>query len=195
MSVKKKHKEDELDAQAAELMGEDKGKTESLFDFDLETAAKKIAELEDALSKAEEKSAANWDKLLRSEAEKQNLARQSQVAVEKAHKFGNEKIIAELIQVLDSFDQGLASIEGAADKHILEGMHLTYKLMRDTLSKFGVEAIDPSGQPFDPQFHETLSVLPTKDVPDNHVYEVVQKGYTLNGRLIRPARVVVAQGS
>jgi molecular chaperone GrpE len=135
------------------------------------------------------------DQLLRSLAEMENVKRRAARDVENAHKFAVEKLIADLFPVIDSLEKAVetaSSVEGA--KPIAEGVELSLKLFIDTLNKSGVEQIDPLGEPFDPQVHEAMTMVPNPDAEPNSVMDVMQKGYTLNGRLVRAAKVIVVKG-
>ncbi|TGG92048.1 nucleotide exchange factor GrpE [Natronospirillum operosum] len=135
--------------------------------------------------------------LLRSEAEAQNIRRRAEKDVEAAHKYGQEKLIKELLPVKDNLERALEAgtgVEDAAVRAILEGIELTDKSFADTLSKIEVEAIDPSGQPFNPQEHQAMSMVENEEVPANTVIAVIQKGYRLHGRVVRPAMVMVSKG-
>jgi molecular chaperone GrpE len=146
--------------------------------------------LEDARSQADE----HWDQVVRTRAEMDNLKKRHQRELENAHKFGLEKFVGELLGVWDSLEMGYnAARENHDVEKLLEGTELTLKMLGDAMSKFGVEQIDPEGQPFDPQVHQAMGMVPTDDVPPNTVVQVVQKGYALNGRLVRPAMVMVSQ--
>ena len=115
--------------------------------------------------------------------------------MEKARKFALEKFVKELLPVVDSLEKALdAMSEGASEAH-REGVSMTLKLQLDVLGKFGVEAVDPSGEPFDPQYHEAVTTAPSAELEPNTVMEVIQKGYLLNGRLVRPAMVVVSKSA
>ena len=148
--------------------------------------------LEDARSKADE----NWDKLVRAQADLDNLRKRHERELANAHKFALERFVGDLLPVRDSMELGLgaAGEEGANLAKLQEGMELTLKLLSDVMEKFDVKQIDPAGHPFDPELHQAMSVQPRDDVPPNTVVVVVQKGYTLNGRLVRPALVIVSQG-
>jgi molecular chaperone GrpE len=148
--------------------------------------------LEDARAKADE----HWDLVLRTNAEMDNLRKRQQRELDAARKFALENFVGELLQVRDSLELGVqAAGEPAADVDSLrEGSQLTLKLLGDVMAKFGVEQVDPQGEPFDPELHQAMSMVPRDDVPPNTVVTVVQRGYTLNGRLIRPAMVMVSQG-
>jgi len=146
--------------------------------------------LEDARAKADE----NWDQLLRARAEIENLKRRQAIELEKAHKFALDGFVRELLQVRDSLELGHnAALDESADvEKLREGTELTLKLLTDVMGKFGVEQIGPQGEPFNPEYHQAITMQPRDDVPPNTVVTVVQKGYLLNGRLVRPAMVIVS---
>ncbi|WP_303291078.1 nucleotide exchange factor GrpE [Marinobacter sp. SS5-14b] len=138
------------------------------------------------------------DQALRAQAEMQNVRRRAEVDVEKAHKFALEKFVKELLPVADSLEKAVESTEGhdnAGDlvASIREGVEMTLGLFMNSLKKFNVEQLNPVGEPFDPQQHEAMSMVPAPDAEPNSVVAVVQKGYLLNGRVVRPAMVVVAK--
>jgi molecular chaperone GrpE len=147
--------------------------------------------LEEARAKADE----SRDQLLRVTAELENTRRRHERELEGAHKFALERFVNDLLPVRDSLELGLtAAREAQADAGKLqEGMELTLKMLGDVMSRFGVAPVEPMGEPFDPNLHQALSVQPRDDVPANTVVVVVQKGYTLNGRLVRPAMVMVSR--
>lgn len=148
--------------------------------------------LEDARAKADE----HWDLVLRTNAEMDNLRKRQQRELDAARKFALEGFVSELLQVRDSLELGVQAAQepGADVVSLREGSELTLKLLGDVMGKFGIEQIDPEGQPFDPELHQAMSMQPRDDVPPNTVVTVVQRGYTLNGRLVRPAMVMVSQG-
>jgi len=151
-------------------------------------------EVREAKSKAEE----NWDLLLRSKAEIENIRRRAALDIEKAHKFSIENFAKELMHVVDSLDKGLeVVITDNTDNNQIEamqqGMQLTHKLLIDTLAKFGMQEINPLGNVFDPAKHEALLMQETNDVGPNNVLTVVQKGFLIHDRVLRPARVIVAK--
>jgi len=150
--------------------------------------------LTDLLEAARAKADENWDQLLRVRAEMENLKRRQANELEKAHKFALEGFVRELLQVRDSLELGhdAARDERADIAKLREGTELTLKLLTDVMGKFGVERIDPQGQPFDPEYHQAMTMQPTADAAPNTVVTVIQKGYLLNGRLVRPAMVIVA---
>ena len=161
---------------------------------DLSDEERKIIELEKALEEAEAKAAENMDLALRTKAEADNIRRRAEKEVISARKYAIEKFAEELLAVVDSLEQGLqAKAEHEESKAMKEGMELTLKLTLSTLNKFGVEQLNPIEEVFDPQLHEAMTMVPSPDHEKNTVIDVFQKGYSLNGRVIRPARVVVAQ--
>ncbi len=142
------------------------------------------------------------DALLRAQAEMENVRRRSARDVENAHKYAIEKFASELLPVADSLEKSVetarsavaaAGDEAEAAKAIAEGVELSLKLFIDTLGKGGIERIDPMGHPFDPEQHEAMAMVENPDAEPNSVIEVMQKGYSLNGRLVRAAMVVVAK--
>ena len=137
---------------------------------------------------------ASNDQLLRLQAEMQNIRRRAERDVESAHKFGLEKFANQLLPVVDNLQRALDAIDAddESQKAIYEGIDLTLKSFLDVLAQFNIEAIDPSGEPFDADYHQAVSMVPNPDVEPNTVLEVFQKGYKLNGRLMRPAMVVVS---
>lgn len=156
-----------------------------------------VAELQKQLAKAEQKAAENWDKVLRIQAEMENLKRRTQKDLESAHKYGLEKFAKELLSVIDSLELGIQAASGDAPEvvKLREGSELTIKQFENVFAKFNIEAIDPMGEPFNPERHQAMTMQPAADVEPNTVINVFQKGYVLNGRLIRPAMVVVSQAS
>ena len=150
-------------------------------------------DLEEQLTLAEQKAHEHWEKLERALAEVENIRRRADRDITNAHRYGLEKFANSLLPVVDSLEQALNMLEKDANLAAYEGLELTMKLFLDVLSKFEVKQIDPVGETFDPQQHEAMSAQPTADVSPNMVLAVFQKGYTLHGRLIRPARVVVSK--
>ncbi len=148
--------------------------------------------LADLLEETRRKAAENWDLFLRTRADADNMRRRATIDVENAHKYGIEKFARELLAVVDSLDHGLAAADTGSNA-LKEGMELTYKLLLDTLAKFGILVINPVNEAFDPMKHEALSSMPKNDVEANTVLTVIQKGFTLQDRLLRPARVIVSK--
>ncbi|ATJ81152.1 nucleotide exchange factor GrpE [Halomonas beimenensis] len=153
-----------------------------------EVLAAKVEELEQALAEAKDQS-------LRAAAEAQNVRRRAEQEAEKARKFALEKFVKELLPVIDSLEKALEAMGDDASEAHREGVAMTLKMQLDVLGKFGVEVIDPQGEPFDPQYHEAMAMVPNPELEPNSVMDVMQKGYLLNGRLVRPAMVVVSQAA
>ncbi len=147
------------------------------------------------LERARREAEDNWDKLVRARAELDNLRKRHERELEGARKYAIERFVAELLPVRDSLELGLSAARGDAVDVIKlrEGKELTLKLLTDVLGKFGIEEVDPQGQPFNPEVHQAISMQLREDVPASTVVTVVQKGYTLNGRLVRPAMVIVSR--
>jgi len=155
----------------------------------LEQAAAKLAECEETTQRAK-------DDLLRVQAEMQNVRRRAEQDVEKAHKYGQEKFSIELLAVVDNLERSLEVASNNEDetvKAIYEGVNLTLKSFLDCFTKFNIEAVDPLGEPFDPQLHQAMSIQENAECEPNTVIAVMQKGYTLHGRVIRPAMVMVSK--
>ncbi len=150
-----------------------------------EAAAPDAADLE---AKAQE----NWDRYLRAAAETENVRKRALRDVENARKYALENFSRDLLDVRDSLEMGLEAADSADANALREGSEATLKLLGTVMERFGVEQVDPLGEPFDPELHEAMTMQPAPDAEPNTVLTVVQKGYTLNGRLLRPARVVVA---
>ena len=150
--------------------------------------------LEEKLTLAEQKAHENWEKSVRAMAEVDNVRRRSEREVANAHRYGMEKLISSLLPVADSLEQALQLAEKNADTGMHEGLELTMKLFLDVLEKQDVQQLDPLGEAFDPQQHEAMSIQESADAPHNSILAVFQKGYKLNDRVIRPARVIVAKG-
>ena len=147
------------------------------------------------LVKLQEELVAAKDQSLRTQAEMQNLRRRSERDVENAHKYALEKFIGELLPVVDNLERALQAVDQNNEelKAFTEGVELTLKSFQDVLVRYKVEAVEPKGQPFDPELHQAMSMLEMPEEAPNTVIDVFQKGYTLNGRLVRPAMVVVAK--
>jgi len=157
----------------------------------------RINELELALATAKATVADQKDSVIRAKAEVDNIRRRAAQDVEKARKFALEKFAAELLPVVDNLERAIASInkEDEAQKAIGEGVELTLQSFLSGVEKFGVKAIDPQDQPFNPELHQAMSMQEVPDVAPNTVIAVMQKGYELNGRLIRPAMVMVSKAA
>ena len=152
---------------------------------------------DDVVAKLEEELTAARDAVLRAQADAQNVVRRAEQDVEKARKFALERFCAELLPVVDSLERALETTTGDHEivKPIAEGVQLTLKSFQDALKKFHIEAVDPAGEPFDPQLHQAMSLVENNDVEPNTVIAVMQKGYTLNSRLVRPAMVMVSKSA
>ena len=167
----------------------------------VELADMSKAELFKDAENAREEAAKYRDAALRAEAEMQIVRRRASKDVEHAHKFGAEKLIQNLLPVVDSLEKALESSELVKDldqdhsaKAVLDGVGLCHKMFLDTLGKENVAVVDPHGEPFDPNLHQAMSMVENPDMEPNSVVAVIQKGYQLNGRLVRPARVMVSKG-
>jgi len=178
----------EEDSDLQESSSEEKD-VEEQADFTLEEALENLAEEKERAARAR-------DDLLRVQAEMQNLRRRTEQDIEKAHKYGQEKFSTELLTVMDNLERALAAASDYEDetvKAIYEGVDLTLKSFTDCFNRFHIGSVDPMGEPFDPQLHQAVTILENSDVEPNTVIEVMQKGYTLHGRVIRPAMVVVSK--
>jgi len=161
-----------------------------------EQPADEINRLQEQLEAAEAAAGMARDELLRVQAEMQNLRRRTEQDIEKAHKFGQEKFSTELLAVMDNLERSAAAAEASEDEAvqaIKEGVELTLKGFMDCFTRFNIEAVDPLGEPFDPQLHQAMSIQESPDAEPNSVIAVMQKGYTLHGRVIRPAMVMVSK--
>ena len=178
--------EQQAQDQAEEVVAEE---TEAVTD--LPDAEKISADLDAALKEVD----VLKDQLLRAQADVQNARRRAEQDVEKAHKFGLEKFANEMLPIIDNLERALESMgEDEALKATREGIEMTLNMFASGLAKFQVEVVNPVGETFDPALHQAMSMVPMPDTEPNSVVTVVQKGYTLHGRLIRPAMVMVAKG-
>lgn len=150
-----------------------------------------VKQLEDARNKADE----HWNELLRARADLENMRRRHSRDLENAHKHALDKFIAELLPIGDSLEFGLnaAKNEDANLDTVREGMEMTLKMFMSSVGKFGLEQLNPEGEAFDPDLHQAMAMQPAEGVEANQVLKVMQKGYRFNGRLLRPAMVVVSQ--
>ncbi|MCW8883676.1 MAG: nucleotide exchange factor GrpE [Motiliproteus sp.] len=160
-----------------------------------ETEVDSVQQLQDELEKAQEALTEAESQVLRARADVQNIRRRSEQDVEKAHKFALERFTNELLPVVDSLERAVESAqsEDEAVVAIRQGVDMTLSMMMAALKKFNVEPVDPQGEPFDPQHHQAMSMVENGDVEPNTVLHVMQKGYLLNGRLVRPAMVMVSK--
>ena len=190
MSADKQKNEEVMDQveETEQEMLEDEHKDEAKLDSPEINADSLEAQLEQAQAKATE----NWDHYLRAKAEMDNLRRRNAKDVENAHKYGIDKFVNELLPVMDSMGMGLA-VEDASAESLREGMELTMNMLMKMMEKLGIEEIDPLNEKFDPEKHQAMTMQPNADVEPNTVIAVMQKGYSLNNRLIRPAMVIVSK--
>ncbi len=154
-----------------------------------------VPDLEMELREARDEGASHLNDFLRARAELENLSKRSTRDIENAHKFGLERFMTELLPVKDSVELGLNAAGGGetAAQNLREGLMLTLKLFDAASEKFGLQEVNPDGQSFDPEYHQAMSIQEAVGVEPGTVVTVVQKGYLLNGRLLRPAMVIVAQ--
>lgn len=152
----------------------------------------RIAELEKQLEESQKR---ERDEILRAKAEMENIRRRAEMDVEKAHKFALERFSNELLPVIDNLERALEAVdhENEASKPMIEGLELTLKSFLDTVAKFGVEVVAEANVPFNPDVHQAITLVESAEHQSNHVMDVMQKGYILNGRLLRPAMVIVAK--
>lgn len=169
---------------------------EDTVDEVVEPQLDEVEDLQARLELAQAEAEKFRDQYVRAEAEMANLRRRVERDVENAHKFGQEKISKELLSVADNLERAIISTEGdTVDvQAIREGVEMTLRGLLDTFAKFSIEQIHPEGEPFDPQLHQAMSMVENPDVEPNTVIAVMQKGYQLHGRLIRPAMVMVSKG-
>ena len=173
---------------------------EEPIEFDIETndeetnEGEEIAEeLDSELARAEEELARHREAMLRMQAETENLRKRLTRDLERSRKFALEKIMKDLLQVWDSMERGLeVDAQSLSVESLIEGQQLTLKMLEKVMQDHDLQIIDPAGQPFDPELHQAMTVLPAEDLDENTVIEVLQKGFVLHDRLIRPAMVVVS---
>ena len=158
-----------------------------LAENDVAAAVDPVAELQEVQARADE----NWDRYLRAAAETENERKRAARDVENAHKFALENFARDMLAIKDSLELGIQAVESADVETLMAGKEATLKLLSTTLERFGIAELDPQGEPFDPEFHEAVSMQPSTELEPGSVLSVVQKGYSLNGRLLRPAMVVV----
>jgi len=171
---------------------EETAEQEAVDDAQVEAEPPAADELEAARAEAAEAK----DQVLRVQAEMQNVRRRAEQDVEKAHKFAVEKFANEMLTVVDNLERGLAAApEEEATKAIREGMEMTLSGLISSLERFKVEQVNPEGEPFNPELHQAMTMVENAELAPNTVMAVMQKGYTLNGRLLRPAMVMVSKGA
>ena len=189
--------QDQVENEASpELATEDASVADAQDAPEGEQPADEMSLLQEQLEAAEAAAGMARDELLRVQAEMQNLRRRTEQDIEKAHKFGQEKFSTELLAVMDNLERSAAAAEASEDEAvqaIKEGVELTLKGFMDCFKRFNIEEVDPLGEPFDPQLHQAMSIQESPDAEPNSVIAVMQKGYTLHGRVIRPAMVMVSK--
>ena len=189
MNAEAERPEKGLEDEAAEgTETEPQVETEAESPDDVESAEGEELSVDTLQAKADE----NWDRYLRASAELENVRKRASRDVENARKFALERFGKELLTVRDTLEMGLAATDSASVESLLEGKTATLKMLTSVMQQFGIEEVDPAGEPFDPDFHEAISMQPSDDIEPGSVVQVVQKGYSLNGRLLRPAMVIVA---
>ena len=177
------------------VSGEEGAPVCEIEDTDSPPRPPEVEDFEQVLAEARHEAAERWNELLRARAELENLRKRSQREVENAHKFGLERFVSELLPVRDGLELGLAAAgEGDTDiAGVCQGLYLTLKMLNAALEKFGVEEINPVDDRFDPEFHQAMSVQEVPGKGPGEIAMVVQKGFLLNRRLLRPAMVIVAK--
>lgn len=160
--------------------------------FDEDDIEKSEDRLLEQLAEAEKKAQEHWELLLRTRAEMENLRKRTEKDLENAHKYGIEKFVNEMLPVKDSMEMGIAA-QDATVESLHEGMKLTMNMFNTTFEKLGLVEIDPLNEPFDPELHQAMTMQASDEVEPDTVIAVMQKGYTLNGRLVRPAMVIVSK--
>jgi molecular chaperone GrpE len=160
----------------------------------VEQASAEEPSLEEQLEEARKKADENWNLLLRSKAELENMHKRVKRDVEAAHKFGLEKMASELLAVRDSMELGLGAAQESTDVQSLrEGAELTLKMLIQVMEKFGIQQVNPEKEKFNPDLHQAMTLQESSELEPNTVITVMQKGYTLNDRLLRPALVTVSK--
>ncbi|MDN2480462.1 nucleotide exchange factor GrpE [Vibrio agarivorans] len=181
--------------QEAEVVGSEADIEWNAEEVEQDETESKIAQLEAALLSSEAKVQEQQDAVLRAKAEVENMRRRTEQEIDKARKFALNKFAEELLPVIDNLERAIqaADAENEVVKPILEGVELTHKTFQDTLAKNGLTEINPEGETFNPEMHQAMSIQESPDHESNTVMFVMQKGYELNGRVVRPAMVMVAK--
>jgi len=175
-----------------ENSSEDPGNDQNTESETEDTSVSSVEQLQQALQEAQEKSSKHWDLYTRSVAELENVKRRAEKDVQSAHKFALEKFSQDLLAVKDSLELGLSTEDADADK-LREGTDLTLKMLSQVLEKFNIVEINPVGESFDPNHHQAMTMQSSNEYEPNTVIAVMQKGYLLNDRLLRPAMVIVSK--
>ncbi|EHP5030225.1 nucleotide exchange factor GrpE [Vibrio cholerae] len=194
-----KNKDEQLQQDAVETEAEVVG-TDADIDWnqaadEIDEKEAKIAQLEAALLVSEERLKEQQDSVLRARAEVENMRRRSEQEVDKARKFALSRFAEELLPVIDNLERAIQAADGEVEaiKPLLEGVELTHKTFVDTIAKFGLKEINPHDEAFNPEFHQAMSIQESAEHEPNTVMFVMQKGYELNGRVLRPAMVMVSK--
>ncbi|HAS3566873.1 TPA: nucleotide exchange factor GrpE [Vibrio cholerae] len=194
-----KNKDEQLQQDAVETEAEVVG-TDADIDWnqaadEIDEKEAKIAQLEAALLVSEERVKEQQDSVLRARAEVENMRRRSEQEVDKARKFALSRFAEELLPVIDNLERAIQAADGEVEaiKPLLEGVELTHKTFVDTIAKFGLKEINLHGEAFNPEFHQAMSIQESAEHEPNTVMFVMQKGYELNGRVLRPAMVMVSK--
>ncbi|EPD5883685.1 nucleotide exchange factor GrpE [Vibrio cholerae] len=194
-----KNKDEQLQQDAVETEAEVVG-TDADIDWnqaadEIDEKEAKIAQLEAALLVSEERVKEQQDSVLRARAEVENMRRRSEQEVDKARKFALSRFAEELLPVIDNLERAIQAADGEVEaiKPLLEGVELTHKTFVDTIAKFGLKEINPHGEAFNPELHQAMSIQESAEHEPNTVMFVMQKGYELNGRVLRPAMVMVSK--
>lgn len=194
-----KNKDEQLQQDAVETEAEVVG-TDADIDWnqaadEIDEKEAKIAQLEAALLVSEERVKEQQDSVLRARAEVENMRRRSEQEVDKARKFALSRFAEELLPVIDNLERAIQAADGEVEaiKPLLEGVELTHKTFVDTIAKFGLKEINPHGEVFNPEFHQAMSIQESAEHEPNTVMFVMQKGYELNGRVLRPAMMMVSK--
>ncbi|MCG3766093.1 nucleotide exchange factor GrpE [Vibrio cincinnatiensis] len=196
-----KIKEEELQQEAVEVEADVVGSDEDIdWNQDVEAEVldeqeSKIAQLEAALLASETRIKEQQEGVLRARADVENMRRRSEQEIDKARKYALGRFVEELLPVLDNLERAIQAVDNENEviKPFLEGVELTHKTFVDAVAKFGVTVINPEGEPFNPEYHQAMSIQESPDHESNTVMFVMQKGYELNGRVVRPAMVMVAK--
>ncbi len=188
------HEQDVVEETEAEAVGTD-ADIEWNEESESDEQDAKIAQLEAALLASEAKVKEQQDSVLRAKAEVENMRRRTEQEIDKARKYALNKFSEELLPVIDNLERAIAAADAENEviKPVLEGVEMTHKTFIDVISKFGLKVINPEGEVFNPELHQAMSIQESPDHESNTVMFVMQKGYELNGRVIRPAMVMVAK--
>ena len=189
--------ETEQNQEAVEGELETAAELEAAVDQDKSAAENGETTLETQLADAQAKADDNWDQLMRTKAEMENIRRRSEKELSNARKYALEKFAQELLPVIDSMEMGVAAAmdENADVNKLREGTEMTLKMFESAIDKFGIKSVHPKGEAFNPDHHQAMTMIDSQEHEPNTVIDVMQKGYLLNERLVRPAMVVVSSGN